>query len=358
MGRRPAAITHYSMATVADPNDAEALPALSRGLAAIGRAADSHRFLGRYHDLKDRPADAVREYQQMQAAAPESVEPALLMGQVYIRTQQSEQAVAVTEAALKRHPHDPELLERLAVLEINRGDWPTARRLLQEWLAIEPNASRPCWLLGRCGLGELNYPEAVGWLEKAVAREPRNPHYLGFLGAGLLKLGTPGGGRPGGRPVGSPARERAAEVLAQATALAPDEAEYRDLYSQALQQLGRYDEARRQFLRALDADPTRIAAYLALAQLAGRLNSPAAGTLFPTLVRSVQRRVNEESLLWPHVWRHPDDVAARLKLARFFCRTARLTAARDQLEQALAQQPASPEARRLMQTVQRALDVQ
>jgi tetratricopeptide (TPR) repeat protein len=346
MGRRSPALTQYSMATVADPQATEPLPALSRALAAAGRTPDAHHFLGRYYDLKDRPVEAIREYERMQAAAPESVEPALLIGQVYVRTLQSEKAIAVTGAALKRHPHDPELIERLAVLKINRGDWAAARRLLQEWLAVEPKASRPCWLLGRCAIGELKYPEAVSWLEKAVALEPRNPHYLGFLGAGLLKLGTPAG------------RERAAGILAQAVSLAPNEAEYRDLYGQTLQQLGRYDEARRQFLQALDADPTRIATYLALTQLAGRLRQPGAGAFLPTVIRSAQRRANEETLLQPYVWRHPEDVAGRLKLARFLCRTARLTQARDQLEQALAQQPASTDARQLLQTVQRSLDVQ
>jgi Tfp pilus assembly protein PilF len=147
-------------------------------------------------------------------------------------------------------------------------------------------------------------------------------------------------------------------VLAQAVGLAPDEAEYHDLYGQALQQLGQDEAARQQFLRALDADPTRIAAYLALSQLASRLNCPGPGTFLPVVVRSVQHRWNEENLLWPHVWRHPQDVGGRLQLARFFCRTARLARARDQLEQVLAQQPAMPEARQLLATVQRAQEVQ
>ena len=338
MGRQSPALTHYSLATVADPTYPDPLPALSRGLLAVGRTPDAHRFLGRYADLKDRPADAIREYQRMQAADPDSVEPALLIGQVYIRTLQSEKAIAVTEAALKRHPRDSELIERLSVLNINRGDWPSARRLLLQWLAADPKAARPCWLLGRCALGELKYAEAVDWLEKAIALEPHNPHYLGFLGAALLKLGTVAN------------KERAAVVLAQAVDLAPDEAEYHDLYGQAL------EPARRQFLRALDADPLRIAAYLAVSQLAGRLNHPGPAALFPPMVRSVQQRLSEESLLQRHVWQHPEDAAGRLKLARFFCRIGKPARARDEMEAALARQPAFPEAQALMVTVQRSLE--
>src|SRR5207237_1080958 len=125
--------------------------------AAVGRTPDAYRFQGRYADLKDQPGEAVRQYRRMQAAAPDDVEPVLLIGQVYLRTRQSEKAAAITEAALRRHPHDPELRERLAVLEINCGDWASARRRLQAWLAEEPKASRPCWLLGRCELGALQY---------------------------------------------------------------------------------------------------------------------------------------------------------------------------------------------------------
>jgi tetratricopeptide (TPR) repeat protein len=342
MGQQSTALTQFSLATVGDSNYTEPLPALSQGLEAVGRAPDAHHFMGRYYELKDRPADAVREYQRMQAAAPDDVEPTLSIGQAYLRTLQSDKAAAVTEAALKRHPNDAELLERMAVLKINRGDWISARVLLQHWLAGDPKASRACWLLGRCELGALNYAEAVRWLEKADTLEPHNPHFMDFLGAALLKQGTPA------------SRRRAADVLAQAVALAPDEAEYRDLSGQALQQIGQDEAARQQFLRALDADPTRISAYLALSQLASRLNCPGPAAFLPVVVRSVQHRWNEENLLWPHVWRHPQDVDSRLKLARFFCRTARLARARDQLEQVLMQQPASTEARQLLQTVQRA----
>ena len=147
-------------------------------------------------------------------------------------------------------------------MKINRSDRPYARRLLHHWLDLSPKASRPCWLLGRCDFGDLKYAEGIAWEEKALRWQPGNRDYLAFLGGGLLKLGTPG------------SLERAAQVLSQAVALAPDNAEYRDLYGQALQRLGRYEEARRQFLQALDLDPFRISSYAPLAQLAWRLNRP------------------------------------------------------------------------------------
>ena len=131
-----------------------------------------------------------------------------------------------------------QLLERLAALKIQRGDRPYARRLLHHWLDLSPKASRPCWLLGRCDYGDLKYAEGIAWEEKALRRQPKNPDYLAFLGGGLLKLGTPG------------SLERAAQVLSQAVALAASNAEFRDLYGQALQRLGRYEEARRQFSQA------------------------------------------------------------------------------------------------------------
>jgi tetratricopeptide (TPR) repeat protein len=346
MGRPGQATMHYSYAILADPNYPEAHLALGRALGSAGNLQESHRTLGRYYDIKDRPSDALREFRQMSEETRSTGQPALLASQVYIRTQQERQAAAVTEAALQRHPDDAQLLERLAVLKINRGDRPYARRLLHRWLKLQPESSRPYWLLGRCEFGDLKFGEGIGWLETALAREPRNPHYLGFLGAGLLRLGTP------------ESRQRAVEVLQQAVALSPDDADYRDLYGQALQRIGQYDAARRQFLKALNADPSRITVYTPVSQLAWRLKRVGPAAFLPPVIRSVQQRVSEEKLLWPHVWDHPGDAAGRLKLARFFCRTAHLDRARDQLEQILAQRPDWPEARELMTTVQRAIDVQ
>jgi tetratricopeptide (TPR) repeat protein len=346
MGRRSSARSRYAYAMLADSNYAEPNLALGRSLAAEGKASDAHRYLGRYYDLKDAPAEAVREFQAMATAAPDGVEPVLLIGQVYIRTQQDDKAVAATEAALKRRPDDLQLLERLAVLKINRGDRSYARRLLHHWLKLDPKASRACWLLGRCDFGDLRWAAGVEWLEKAVARAPRNPHYLGFLGVGLMRMGTP------------ESRERAAKVLAQAVAVAPEDSDYRDLYGQALQRLGRYEAARRQFLQALNAEPTRVGCFAPLTQLAWRLNRPGPGAFFPRVGRSVQQRVSEEKLFWPQVWEQPEDVASRLRLARLLCRIGDLPRARVQLEQAVRLQPDAREARQLLATVRRAQEVQ
>jgi hypothetical protein len=90
--------------------------------------------------------------------------------------------------------------------------------------------------------------------------------------------------------------------------------------------------------------------------LAWRLNRPAPAAFYPEVIRAMQQRFGEESLLWTRVWRHPEDAEAHLKLARFLCRTADLTKARRQLEQALALRPDWPEARQLLTTVQRSQD--
>jgi tetratricopeptide (TPR) repeat protein len=188
----------------------------------------------------------------------------------------------------------------------------------------------------------MNYAAGIAWEEKALKRHPHDPHYLAFLGGSLMKLGTPG------------SLDRAAEALRESVSLLPDDAEYRDMYAQVLHRLGRYDEARRQYLQALDNDPFRISCYTPVAQLAWRLNRPGAAAFFPPVIRSVQQRLSEESVLWRRVWDHPEDAAGRLKLAHFLCRTADLTKARHQLEQVLELRPDSREARRLLTTVQRA----
>jgi tetratricopeptide (TPR) repeat protein len=342
-GDRKQALSHYSFAILADTQYAEPNLPLARGLAAEGQTRDSHRYMARYYDLKDRPEEAVREFEQMGEAGSSQV--ALMAGQVLMRTRQEAKAVALAEGALTKEPDNVALLERLAVLKINRGDRPAARKLLQRWLRGDPKASTPCWLMGRCEMGDMRLTEAVSWLEKAIAIQPENPHYLGFLGAALMRMGT------------TESRERAAQVLAKSTSLTPENAEYRDLYAQVLLRLGRDEEARRQYLQALDADPFRISCFNPVTQLAWRLKAPGAGELFSKVTRSVQQRVNEENILWPYTWRNPRDTAGRLKLARFFCRAGELTKARDQLEQVVARQPTATEARQLLTAVERCRDV-
>jgi tetratricopeptide (TPR) repeat protein len=335
-------VTQYEQAILADLNLAEPNLALGRALARMGHHQDSHRYLGRYNDLTDRPDQAAREFRAMAALEPKSVQPALLEGQIYLRTQQAPKAVAVTEAALKQHPDEIQLLERLAILKINRGDRPYARRLLNHWLELKPKATRPLWLLARCDFGDLKYAEGIEKLEKAIKRQPREADYWGFLGGGYLRMETPD------------SRVRAAEALAKAIELAPESAEYRDLSAQALQRLGRTDDARAEYLHALDYDPYRISCYTPVTQLSWRLNRPGAAGFFPAVIRSVQARLTEESTLWPRVWSHPQDVEARVKLARFLCRTADLRKTRYQLEQILELRPGWPEAKQLLATVQRA----
>jgi tetratricopeptide (TPR) repeat protein len=340
LGQRRQSLSHYSLALLADGSYAEPNLALGRGLTAAGDARQAHRFLGRYCDLTDRPDRAVREFQAM-AASGEGVVPALLESQVYIRVQRSEQAARAVDAALKRYPDDVRLLERLASLKIQLGDRPSARRLLNRWLELNPREATPYWLLGRCDLGDMKYAEGIAHLETAIARDPKSPHAYGFLGAALLRLGTP------------ESRERALQVLQQAVTLAPDDAQYRDFYGQALQRAGRHEEARQQFLKALNADPSRIACYTPVTQLAWRLQRPGPGDLFARLTRSVQHRVTEESMLWPRVWQHPEDDPSRLELARFFCRYGYLDRARHQLDQIVERRPDWAPARQLWERVER-----
>src|SRR5262249_22549637 len=72
-GRRQEALSRYSFAILADMTYPEPNLTLGRGLAAGGNARDGHRYLGRYHDLLDRPAAAAREFEAMAQASPKSV---------------------------------------------------------------------------------------------------------------------------------------------------------------------------------------------------------------------------------------------------------------------------------------------
>lgn len=340
-GRPRQAVNRFSQALMADGTLAETCRAMAQTLTAMGQPAEAHRYMGRYYDLMDNSAAAIAEYRAWQSLQPANTEPALRIGEIHVRDQQNERAATLTEAALARDPRNTRLLERLIALKIAIGDRIAARRLCSDWMKQDPKAAAPYWLMGRAALGDVRYEEGARWLEEAVRRAPDNVEVLGFLGAALQRIPR------------RESRERSVEVLAHAMALNPDHAEYRELLAHSLRQLGQHDLARRQFLRALDADPRRVTCYNAAAQLAWQLRSPGAGALFARLVQQVQEQIREETLRQRQVLDHPRSAEARLALGRFLMGQGRLAPAEVQIADAVALRPGWPEATRLLARLRR-----
>jgi tetratricopeptide (TPR) repeat protein len=249
--------------------------------------------------------------------------------------QQHERAALRIERALRDHPRDPALMERLATLYILTHSRDEAEALCREWLRDQPEASTPLWLLGRVALGNHQVDTAIRQFEAALAREPDSAEYCQALGGALARKSE------------SAARERSLALLRRAAALRPDQALYRYRLGAALQERGQWEEARRELLATLALDPANGPACNGLTQLAQGLVRPHQVALWAGVMRHLQDRRREEKARRREAGARPGDPAAFLALARTLLRGGQPEKAAGQLDQALRLRPGWAPARRL-----------
>jgi len=281
-GRYREAVNHFLKAIDAGPTDPEPHRHLSAALAALGEGAEAHRQLGLYYSLRDQPVLAIAEYERFQAAAPAAIDGPLLISQSYSRMQQHERATTVVGAALRRHPREPALTERLVTLYILTYSRTEAVRTCEAWLKAQPEATRPRWLLGRAALSNQRVDEAIQQFEAALARDPNDAEYAFALGGALARNPTEAN------------LQRAVSLLRRAVALNRSAPDYHQQLGVTLQQVGQPEAARREFLATLSLDPDRSAAYNGLTQVSQELRHPHQVTLWARAMRAVQERLREE----------------------------------------------------------------
>jgi tetratricopeptide (TPR) repeat protein len=339
------AAEQFALALKRTPRDPEALLALADALAALGHLAEARERRGLACVGQGKLPQALAEFRALLKLQPDSRQAALLISQTLIQMDRNAEAARGVQSALSRHPGDGELKQRLGQLLVLSHARVRARQLCEAWRREEPDAARPLWLLGRIAQSDLRLAQAVDFFEQAAQRDSSDPELLFSLGEAL--------GRAGPRQ----SNPRALELLSRAVELAPGEARYRYHLGLVLQQMGRWEPARRQFLRALDLDPGFTGAYTGLLHISGRLQEPGQTALYAPIVREVQQSRRDEVPLRAHVFRAPDDPAGYAALARFLAARGHLKAARSQWEVALALRPADPVARRELARLNRILDV-
>ena len=182
--------------------------------------------------------------------------------------------------------------------------------------------------------------------ETACVKEPDRTDFYEALGTAYLSIATPE----------NAARGRA--WLEKAVSLNGRSAAAHQELGRALEQAGRLEEARRQYLDALDVQPQQAVALNNVAQVSIRLQRPVTARLFTELAQAEEERTRERERLARRVRDHPADAAGRIELARFRIRSGQLEAARNQLERAAEPGPAAPQARALLAQVNRWLCVQ
>lgn len=113
----------------------------------------------------------------------------LLLGQIALFRGRDEEAVALFETERARNPASAAALDRLGEAYVRLGRWDQALDVLQRSTWINPYSSSPYILLGRAHLKKSDALNAEGMLRKALEYDPNNQaaHYL--LAQALQRLG-------------------------------------------------------------------------------------------------------------------------------------------------------------------------
>ncbi len=138
----------------------EQLPLRSTlGLALVGA--------GRY-------PEAIRELQGVVAKSPTQMAPALALGNLYLQSGQSAEALRVATALAKAHPANPNVLLLQGIALRQRGDAKNARTALEAALAAQPDMGAARIQLARLDMDTRNFTRAAQTLDAAVARNDKD----------------------------------------------------------------------------------------------------------------------------------------------------------------------------------------
>ncbi|MCU0766537.1 MAG: tetratricopeptide repeat protein [Gammaproteobacteria bacterium] len=152
----------------------------------------------------------------------------------------TEEVAAVYAAAIAAHPNDLQIYYARALDASQRGRLADAEADFKRVLAREPEHADALNALGYT-LAELSdrYPEALGYVERALKLKPDNPAFLDSMGWVQYRLGN---------------HAAALDYLRRAVA-AIDDAEVAAHLGEVLWVTGERDEARRVWAEALARDP-------------------------------------------------------------------------------------------------------
>lgn len=133
--------------------------------------------------------DAEAELKQAVAKDPRLPQAHLLLGQIALFRGRAEEALKLLETERALHPSSTQALDRLGDAYLRLGRWDAALDVLHRSTWINPYSSAPYILLGRVYLKKADPSNAEGVLRKAVEYDPNNQaaHYL--LAQALQQLG-------------------------------------------------------------------------------------------------------------------------------------------------------------------------
>jgi tetratricopeptide (TPR) repeat protein len=215
---------------------------LARARAAAAREPQSPEWAAAEAEFTIRSGDRKKGEEALARLASSSEpEPVLAAADAYSRLKDYPSAVRVARDAAKRFPDSSEALFRLGSSLERAGSPAEAEEVFRKLLAERPNDSAAQNYLGYMWADNgVHLQEALGLIEKAVAREPRNGAYLDSLGWAYFRLGR---------------LESAEKSLLEAKRREPDDPTIEEHLGDLMSHQGNLERAREHWERALALKP-------------------------------------------------------------------------------------------------------
>jgi tetratricopeptide (TPR) repeat protein len=129
------------------------------------------------------------------------------------------------------------------------------------------------------------------------------------------------------------------------------------LLAEVLHKLGHAEEARGQYARALDLDPSSRQAAVGLLQLCTQLGKGGRVAFYGEIVRALQDRGDAAAPLWRRVYHGDRDPDAHARLAQLFLDAGDISQARYLLRRAVALRPGEKARARQLQMIERLIEL-
>lgn len=211
---------------------AEAVPRLENTRKWASGNLELGNVLGQAYIRVQRPDGAREVFASVYKVPPDSAAAHLIAAQMMVRLEMEAMAEAELTRALTKDPRLPNANFLLGQMALFRGRLAEAITLSERELAINPSNAMALAQLGDAYTRQSDWDAAIGALQKSIWL---NPYYSApyiLLGRAYMKKGQP---------------STAEGMLRRAIQYDPNNRSAHYLLAQLLQQLGRVDEAKREF---------------------------------------------------------------------------------------------------------------
>lgn len=105
---------------------------------------------------------------------PQSEELLISAGEVYMKSGDDDNALAMFEKALAVNPKNSDVYQKLGVLEAGHQNWKKANEYYQKAIELEPDNADLSYNIGVSYYNQENFKEAIPYFKKSLATEPDN----------------------------------------------------------------------------------------------------------------------------------------------------------------------------------------